>query len=205
MKTRPNSRQLPLSLKVGYLVWMLIWIPVYWVYIGPQNFLWLCDLANIILLFGIFRESALIVSSQAVGVLLVQILWIVDFLSGALLGAHVIGGTEYMFDTQVSLWLRSLSLFHVAIPPLLVFVLWRLGYDPRGLKLQCIIVWLLLPVTYVFTAPELNINWLHSPFGHTQTLLPALAFLAVMMLAYPLILFLPTHLVLRRTFKVARA
>lgn len=183
---------------------MAVWVPVYWIYIGPENFLWLCDLANIILLFGIFTESALVISSQAVGVLLVQVLWTVDFLSGALVGTHVIGGTEYMFDTQVSPWLRSLSLFHVAIPPVLVFALLRLGYDPRGLKLQCVIVWLLLPVTYLVTSPELNINWLDSPFGHAQTLMPAGAFLGVMMLAYPLILFLPTDWFLRLTFEPAR-
>lgn len=200
MQTQSRPGKLPLWLKIGYLIWMAVWVPVYWIYIGPQNFLWLCDLANIILLFGIFTESALIISSQAIGVLLVQILWTVDFLSGALLGWHVIGGTEYMFDTAVSPWLRSLSLFHVAIPPLLVFALMRLGYDPRGLKLETIIVWLLLPITYLTTAPELNINWLHSPFGRPQTVLQPFAFATFMMLAYPLILFLPTHWCLKRMF-----
>lgn len=201
MQTPSNAPGLPLPLKIGYLIWMAVWVPVYWIYIGPQNFLWLCDLANIILLFGIFTESALIISSQAIGVLLVQILWTVDFLSGALLGFHVIGGTQYMFDTQVSLWLRCLSLFHVAVPPLLIFSLFRLGYDRRGLPLQTAIVWVLLPVTFLTTAPELNINWLHSPFGYPQTLLAPPVFTAVMMLAYPLILFLPTHWCLQRVFR----
>ncbi|MFK7977209.1 MAG: hypothetical protein AB8C02_13825 [Halioglobus sp.] len=158
-------------------------------------------MANIILLFGIFTESALIISSQAIGVLLVQVLWVVDFLSGALMGNHLIGGTEYMFDTQVSLWLRALSLFHVAIPPLLVFALYRLGYDRRGLPLETLIIWVLLPITFLFTAPELNINWLDSPFGHPQSTFSPLAFTGIMMLAYPIVLFLPTHWCLTRMFR----
>lgn len=203
MQTHSHAARLPQSLKLAYLAWMALWVPVYWIYIGPQNFLWLCDLANIILLFGIFTESALIISSQAIGVLLVQILWTVDFLSGALLGSHWIGGTEYMFDAEVSPWLRSLSLFHVAIPPMLIFALVRLGYDGRGLLLQTGIIWVLLPVTYFTTAPELNINWLHRPFGQPQSVLAPPAFALFMMLAYPLILFLPTHWCLKRLFKQA--
>lgn len=199
MLTDPASGRLPLALKVGYLLWIVVWFPVYWLYIGPQNFLWLCDLANIILLFGIFTESALIISSQAIGVLLVQVLWVVDFMSGALLDNHLIGGTEYMFDTAVSPWLRSLSLFHVVIPPLLVFAIFRLGYDPRGLKLETAVIWVLLPVTYVLTPAELNINWLDSPFGVPQEVFPPLVFAAIMMVAYPVILFLPTHWFLKRT------
>lgn len=198
MQNPAPSRGLPLALKIGYLAWMSVWIPVYWIFIGPQNFLWLCDLANLILLFGLLLESSLIVSSQTVGVLLVQILWTVDFFSSVLTGSHLIGGTQYMFDNEVSLWLRAMSLFHLVLPPLLLFAVYRLGYDERGWKLQTLIMWLVLPVTFLWTAPELNINWLDSPFGQPQTWMSPTAFFFVMMLAYPSILFFPTHAVLHR-------
>lgn len=205
MVSPTQSSTVPRGIKLAFLAWMVFWVPVYWVNYGPVNFLWLCGTANFLLLLGILSDNALIISSQAVGVLLVQILWTVDVASTALTGFHPIGGTEYMFDASVSLWLRSLSLFHVAIPPLLVWLVYRLGYDRRGIFLQTAVVWLLLPATYWLSDPQLNINWLDAPFGIEQTLIPAQWFLLVMMAAYPLVLFTPTHFVLRRLFEPPEA
>jgi len=124
--------RVPLWLKVAYTAWMLVWVPAYWVHNGPANFLWFCDLASFVLAAALWMESALLVSSQAVGVLLVQVLWTVDVAARLLLGFHPIGGTQYMFDPARPLWVRLLSLFHVAMPVLLVWGLWRLGYHRRG-------------------------------------------------------------------------
>jgi len=189
---------IPLWLKITYTVWLAIWVTVYWQSYGPQNFLWMCDLANLIVGVAIWIESPLLFSSQAVAVLIIQALWIVDVCGRLLLGLHVIGGTEYMFDPERSIGLRALSLFHVFVPILVLWAIRRLGYDPRGWKLQTLIVWLLLPLTYLVTDPERNINWLWKPFGLAQTVLPELGYLALAMLAVPLVLYLPTHAVLAR-------
>ena len=196
MSVQSQARRIPLAVKLVYLLWMVVWVPVYWVYNGPENFLWLCDLANIILLFALCLESSLLMSSQAVGVLLIQLAWLLDFLSAWLLGGHLTGGTEYMFDTGQPGWLRAMSLFHVVIPPLLLWGVYRLGYDHRGWKLQTMIAWLLLPASYLLTEPALNINWVWQPFGLTQSLMPPWTFVLFMMLAYPVIVVLPTHLLL---------
>jgi hypothetical protein len=160
---------------------------------GPANFLWFCDLANFVVAVALWRESSLLFSSQAVGVLLIQLVWIVDFGAALLLGVHPVGGTEYMFDAAEPLWVRLLSLFHVFVPVLLCWALARLGHDPRGWKLQTAIAWIVLPVTFFFTDPALNLNWLRQPFGVEQTLMPPLAYLVFCMVAYPLVLYLPTH------------
>ena len=193
-----SRRAIPLWLKIAYTAWLAVWVTVYWRSYGPQNFLWLCDLANFILLIAIWTESRLLFSSQAVGVLVIQAVWIVDVCSRLLAGSHLIGGTEYMFDPQKSITLRSLSLFHVVVPILLLWAIRRLGYDHRGWKLQTVILWVLLPITYLVTDPELNINWLWKPFGIPQTAMPELVYLVVEMLAVPLILYLPTHAALAR-------
>ena len=184
---------IPLWLKIVYTVWLAVWVPVYWQSYGPENFLWLCDAANLILGFAIWLESPLLFSSQAVGVLIIQALWIVDVCGRLVFGTHLVGGTEYMFDPEKSIGLRSLSFFHVFVPILLLWAIWRLGYDRRGWKLQMVLLWLLLPLTYLVTDPELNINWLWKPFGIPQTVMPEFVFLGVEMLAVPLILYLPTH------------
>ncbi len=188
-----KSRSVPLWLKISYTLWLAVWVAVYWSAYGPENFLWLCDVANVVVGLAIWLESPLLFSSQAVGVLVIQAIWIIDVCSRLVIGSHLIGGTEYMFDPEKSLTLRGLSLFHVFVPILLLWAIRRLGYDRRGWRLQTALLWILLPVTYLVTDPDLNINWLWRPFGIPQTVMPELVYLGVEMLAVPLVLFLPTH------------
>jgi hypothetical protein len=187
---------LPLWLKIAYTLFLVVWIPAYWETYGWQNFLWICDLANFVIAAALWLESPLLVASQAVSVLVIQALWVIDVLTRLAAGFHPIGGTEYMFDPAKPLAVRLLSLFHAFIPILLLWLIWRLGYDRRGWWLQSAITWLLLPVTYLVTDPTKNINWIWKPFGIEQSLIPPGAFLLVEMVALPLLLYLPTHSVL---------
>lgn len=199
---KPLGRQrLPTALKVIFPGLILIWTIVTWEARGPENFLWFCDVANFAVVFAILTESPLILSSQAVSVLLVQILWMIDVLGRALLGIHLIGGTEYMFDQSTAPGLRLVSLFHVIVPGVLIWGMSRLGYDRRGWLLQTGVAWVLLPVSFWCTDPIRDINWVHGPFGEAQTLVAPPVYLAVLMIAYPVVVYLPTHLVLRRLFR----
>jgi len=188
--------RIPLWLKLAYTAWMLVWIPSYWIENGPGNFLWFCDVANLALWVALLLESPLLLSSQAAGVFLIQVAWVLDFGAALLFGIHPVGGTEYMFDAAEPLWVRGLSLFHAAVPVLLLWGISRLGYDRRGWKLQSAIAWVVLPASFLLTDPEQNINWLWEPFGVEQTWMPPAAFLAVAMVIYPLGVFLPTHALL---------
>lgn len=172
---------------------MAAWIPVYWIHYGAENFLWLCDAANLFVAIGLLWESPLILSSQAVGVLVIQLVWMVDFFGGLTIGMHLIGGTEYMFEADKPLWLRSMSFFHIFVPALLIWSIWRLGYDRRGWKLQSVLAWIILPASYLAAVPEKNLNWLWSPFGVEQTLIDPAYYLLFCMFAYPAVLFWPTH------------
>jgi hypothetical protein len=188
--------RIPLWLKIAYSIWLVIWVPAYWIYNGPANFLWLCDVANFVVALAIWFESPLLLSSQAVSVLLIQILWAVDFLVRLVLGFHpLFGATAYMFEASEPLALRLLSLFHLAMPVLLLWAVWELGYDRRGWLLQTAIAWVVLPVS-LLADPERNLNWLWKPFGVHQTWMPPALFLLIAMVAYPLALYYPTHLLL---------
>ncbi len=186
------SARLPLWLKLAYTAWCALWIPVYWASAGPANFLWLCDVANFVVLAALWCESALLFASQAVGVLLIQLTWNLDFFVRLLAGFHPVGGTEYMFDPAEPALVKALSLFHAWIPPLLLWALWRLGFDRRGWRLQAGITWLVLPLS-ALADPERNLNWLWQPFGVPQTVMPPRAYLLFCMAAYPLALYWPTH------------
>jgi len=192
--------RLPLWLKIGWTLWVLVWIPFYWMWYGPQNFLWFCDLANFFVLAGLWLESPLIFSWQATGLLLFQTLYAIDLLWTVLTRRHLIGGTEYMFDAAVPLFVRLFSLFHLVTPPLLLWAIWRLGYDARGWKLQTLTAWVVVPTNY-YWHPGLDINWARGLFGREQHVLPGWIYVSLYLIAVPLLVYWPTHRGLQRWWK----
>ena len=188
--------RLPLWLKMGWTIWLIVWAPVYWRQYGAQNFLFFCDLGNVLIGFGLWMESSLIFSWAACGLLIFQSLFVIDLLGAVLTHHHVIGGTEYMFDPGLPLTIRLLSLFHVVTPPLLLWALWRLGYDPRGWKLQTLMTWIVIPVNF-FWRPEADVNWARGLYFQEQHTVPGWIYLLAYLICVPLMIYFPTHLFLQ--------
>jgi hypothetical protein len=184
--------RLPLWLKIVWTVWLLVWAPVYWHQYGAQNFFFFCDIGNLLIGIGLWLESALIFSWVACGLLLYSI----DLAGALLTGSHLIGGTEYMFDPGLSLAIRLLSLFHVAMPPLLLWAIWQLGYDVRGWKVQTLTAWVVVPINY-FWHPEKDVNWARGLFFHEQHVIRGWAYLLLYLMVVPSCVYYPTHLLLK--------
>jgi hypothetical protein len=202
----PFPNRLPLWFKLAYSAFMAVLVPVYWHYYGPTNFLYFCDVALFLTLAGVWLESPLLVSMCAVGILLSQALWVVDFL-GNLVGLPVTGMTDYMFKHENSPFLRGLSLFHGWLPFLLAFLVWRLGYDRRGFPAWTGLTCVLLLVCFFFLPPPhpdpgltpVNINYVWGMSDNVaQTFVHPAVWLSGMMLGMPLVLFTPVHLLLAR-------
>ncbi len=204
MEGMPSGR-IPLWLKIAWTAWVTVWIPLYANQYGGKNFLWFCDIGNFMIMIGLWLESPVVISWQACSVLLIQILFSVDLLVRAVSGRHPFGGTEYMFNddgSNIHLGMRLLSLFHVVTPPLLIWALKRLHYDRRGLYCQIATAWVVLPICWLGWDERDNLNWVWGPFNRPQTVVhPPALYLLVCMLAYPAILYLPTHLALSRLFR----
>ncbi|HRC85454.1 MAG TPA: membrane-associated protein, partial [Thermoanaerobaculia bacterium] len=177
--------RIPVVVKVLYLLWLAVWVPVYWQHNGVVNFLWFCDLANFLVGLGLVLESSLLLSSQAVGVLLIQVVWVFDFAGRLLFGRHPLGATRYMFELDTPLFVRLFSLFHVVMPVLLLWGLKRLGYNPGAFRLQTAIAWVVLPLSFWLGEPAANLNWLYRPFEQPQPWLPPTLYLLFCMAAYP--------------------
>jgi len=186
----------PLWLKILWTVWLAVWAPLYWKQYGAWNFLYFCDLGNVFIGAALWLESPLLFSCQATGLLVFQSLYTIDLLGAVFTGRHLIGGTEYMFDTGIPLLVRLLSLFHVVTPPLLLWAIRRLGYDPRGWKYQTAITWVVVPINY-FWRPDLDINWARGPFFREQHVVPGWAYLLGYLIVVPLVVYWPTHLALQ--------
>jgi len=168
-------------------------VPVYYLRYGPANFLWFSDLALFGLTAALWLESPLIASMIAVGVLLPEAVWVASFLGGLVFGRTLSTLAAYMFDSTIPRYLRALSLFHLALPPAIVWMLYRYGYDGRALILQTLVAWIVLPATYFLAPPEKNVNWVRG-FGHPpKSIVPPRWHLLLMMVAYPLLVYLPTH------------
>ncbi|NNF95961.1 MAG: membrane-associated protein [Halobacteria archaeon] len=177
-------------------------VPVYWAGLGVDNFLWGSDIALLVMVFGLWLESRFLASMMAVGVLIPELAWNIDYFTHLIAGRDVLGlnVTGYMFSEDRSLLVRSMSLFHVFLPVILLYSLMRLGYDTRAFLAQMILCWLVLPASYLFTEPAKNINWVFGITEVPQTWMPEIAYLLLLMVLFPLLIFWPTHLLLKTIF-----
>jgi hypothetical protein len=184
--------RIPLWLKALWTVCVIAWVPLYWRQYGSQNFLFFCDLGNLLIAAALWLESALIFSWQATGLLVFQILFTVDLAVAFVSGRHLIGGTEFMFDPQVPLPIRLLSLFHVVTPPLLLWAIYRVGYDPRGWKYQTLTAWIVVPINYLWS-PQYDVNWARGLFFREQHTVPGFVYLLAYLIIVPAVIYYPTH------------
>jgi hypothetical protein len=187
-------------LRWGALAFVLVLVPAYVAAYGPANFLFLCNLSVFLTTIGLFTGSRLLLSSQAVGLLAIATVWTLDVVLRLLLGRHLIGGTEYMWDARFPLATRLLSFYHVAFSAMLLYALRRLGYDRRGYLLQSAIA-VAAVVAGRLAGPAANVNGAFADpvfrraWGGAALHVAAVAGVLVLVV-YPL-----THLALARAFR----
>lgn len=187
---------IPLWIKILYTLFLCVLVPVYWIHWGPRNFLWFSDIALLATAIALWLESALLASMMTLAIALPELAWNADFFGRLVTGRHILGLSDYMFDGRKPLFLRALSLFHIVLPALLLWAVHRLGYEPRALAFQTVAALVILPVTYALTDPADNINWVYGPGRKPQTWTSPRAYLALIMLFFPVVIYLPTHLLL---------
>jgi len=191
---------IPLWLKIAYTLFVCLLVPIYWRQYGLANFLWFSDIALLVMVPALWLESSLLFSMMALAVLLPELAWNIDYFSRLATGVSPIGLTNYMFDPSIARFIRGLSLFHVVLPIVLVWTLHRLGYDRRALLLQTIVAAVVLPLSYLASNPRENVNWVYGFGERQQTMIPAPLFVLFLMLMFPLVVYLPMHLLLERLF-----
>jgi hypothetical protein len=157
----------------------------------------------------------LLTSAALVGIFFPQMLWVADFL-GNCVGVPLTGFTNYMFDGEHNpLFNRFLSFFHFWLPFLLLYMAFCLGYDRRGVWLWTLVAWAALAISYFFLPPPMNkeqllaagyteltpnnVNYVYALGGNEpQTWMEAPVFFAVMLVAWPVVIYVPSHLLFQR-------
>jgi hypothetical protein len=188
---------IPVMLKLAYAVATVAIARVYKRRYGAGNFLWLSDIAFALTTSAVIAESRRL-ASIAAGVLPLELAWTLDLLCrGKLLGL-----ADYMFDRTYPISLRALSFFHVALPPTLLWMLRRFGYDRAALAPQIAMIASALILSRVLTEPEKNINWAFGIGPRPRSRLPAPLYLAFETAALTAGMLVPAHLLLRQLFPV---
>ena len=191
----------PLWLKLVCTLSVCILVPVNWYQYGPANFLWFSDIAAFMAVGALWTENSLLASMAALSVLLPEIVWNLDYFFRVATGNKGIGLTNYMFDARIPLWIRNVSLFHLWLPPVLIWLLYRLGYDSRALLWQTLVAAIVVPLSYVLGDSKENFNWVYGFGDKPQGIMPPPLFAFLVTVAFPLVIYLPSHFLFLRLFR----
>ena len=189
-----------LLMKSAFTLFVAVLVWVYWKYYGPQNFLWMSDVGLFLTLAAVWLESPLIISICICAFAFVELAWNVDFLIELATRRSLLGLAHYMFQPRHSLFLRLLSLFHVLLPVIWIWLTLLWGYDTRALMYAVPLIWLTFIATYLCTDPELNINWIFMPALYHWKKISVAVWFMLLLIGYPLIVCVATHLVCMQLF-----
>lgn len=192
----------PLWLKIVVTIFYLFISRGAWEQYSALNFLWFSHIGFMGAVLALWLESRLLTSMMLLNTFVADgVGWTLDLLVALVSGRHPFGATAYMFDGRIPLFIRGLSLFHVAVPALLAWMVYKLRYDRRALVGQTLFAWAVLLCCVLFTNPALNLNCVWGPGTQRQTLIPAWLYFLVLLAYVPLAFYLPIHLLLTRALK----
>ena len=158
-----DAAALPLWVKLAATAFVAVLVPVYWKIYGPANFLWFSDIALGTTVAALWLESPLLASMMVLAIGLPETAWNLDFFWRLATGRGLFGMADYMFDAGIPRFVRALSLFHVWMPALLLWMVVRLGYDRRAWAMQSLVALVVFPLTRAVTPRADNVNWVHGP------------------------------------------
>ena len=171
---------------------------IWWRHYSWRNFLWFSDIAFIGAVPALWLESGARERARrgraAARVALER------GLRGRLLTRRRITGlTDYMFEPERPRLLRGLSLFHVPLPLVLLWMVREYGYDaragPRGAMVLAAVV---LPWSRAVSTPDATstgrTGWARGGRRSRR------AYVALLYAAFVALVFMPTHVVLRALY-----
>jgi hypothetical protein len=176
-----------------------ILIPIYWYHYSILNFLWFSDISLFITIIALWLKSPLLISMAAIALLPIEIIWNTDLVLSVITGYSIFGIVDYMYDPQYSLFLRSLSLFHIFLPIIWIWCLIKWGYKRQAPKYALIFVTVILFLTYILSNPKDNINWVFMPTLQNWTISQPL-WLILQIICILILAIWPLHEIFKRLF-----
>ena len=128
----------PYKVKMSYYAFMAFMFPVYITHYPLINFVNLCQVHLFLVLAGFLTDKHIFISMSALGIIILQLFWCLDFIC-EIMGIHFVGGTKYMYNSDIPLYVRILSLYHGWFPFFLLYLIKKVGYDQRAVLYQYIL------------------------------------------------------------------
>lgn len=197
----------PLWLKLLYTAFLVFFVRHFLEHYADYpatEIIWFCYIGLFVLGIAMWTESPLLFSWQTLSLVVPQLIFTFDALFNIFFGPNLDSWTGYMFDPNEHMEHRLLAWFHTPMPFVLLYGVWRLGYDKRALLLQIGASWILWLLAFFFTLPHRNVNLAYGPFKAPQDWVPPWLYLAFIMVAVPQFVYLPTHLLLARFMPAAK-
>lgn len=187
-------------IKASYTMFAGAAVAVFLTHAGGQY--WYAEFALVASVVALWYEQRLLASMTALAVLVPELAWTIGFLALLLGGVDPLGLARPLFETQMPLSVRLASASHVVVPTVLAWLVYRLGYDPRALRAQTFLAWIVL-VLGVALAPALAggvSGTLAMAARLREAWLPGWLWVALLMITYPVVVYLPAHLLLQQLF-----
>jgi len=125
---------------------------------APGEVLWLCHVSLLLAGLGLVTQSARLVATAFTAIAVPHAFWLVDSLSGLVLGWFPLGATTYILTTDT--WTRIATAHHFYLAPLLFVIVWRHGLFSEAALPGASVLFLLLSVaSRVAGSPALNVNY----------------------------------------------
>lgn len=193
-----TQHEIPLWIKISYTSLALIIFPIYLYKYGVTNFLWFSDIAFFLMVPALLFKNRMLASMMAIGVLPIETLWLISLFSG---GAFL-GIANYMYDTDLPLWLRLLSFFHFAVIAAIIYMIYRFGYDKRALYPQIILSLFVIFLTHLFSDKSENINMIYRP-EELSGYISEQVYSSSMPIILIAVFIIPTHIILKKLYSSA--
>lgn len=178
----------------------MIMIPTYYLHYGPTNFLWFSDVGLFLIVLSVWFRSSFLISMSALITFFMEMIWVIDYLFTLLTGYNLVGMAAYMFNQDYSMFIRSLSLFHLFLPAFHIQYMSKWGYNPKALTYSIGLFWVILLACFMITPVDDNINYVFiSQLNNWQIVTPYL-WLSILMFSYPVLIMLPKNYCFQKVF-----
>lgn len=122
---------------------------------------WYCNIAALVLAFGILLKKSAMVSVVLVTAIPAQFFWIADFFI-KLFGFEGLGRTTQLFELPFSIAFIS-SVLHLLLIPIAIYATILYGFKKKSFLFGIILILFLIFVPYFFTSFGDNINCVFYP------------------------------------------
>ena len=119
---------------------------------------WFCNTALFLLAFGLFFRKSIAITGIFLGALVVQIPWVIDFLSQLLFNYKLFGVASYMFEYGFDSIRFYIELDHLLIIPLSLYAIKRLGFHKQGWVFAAIVAILINAGAFASSSQLDNVN-----------------------------------------------